>query len=192
MKIRGMVVAGLLASALAAPGIVSAATVSLYGDKDGFGRGILPDQGFDWSSISQSPVGEGLTDYWVLYSQSWHQTYALPGTITGASIEIMAGGLGLPVPATLSINGTVIGTLTDGDNTGPAYNYARLDTFDLMPFLGALTGNDLITVSTGADGWVLDYSEIVLNRATVPVPASLALLAPGLAGLGLLRRRWSR
>ena len=105
--------------------------------------------------------------------------------------------------AVIWIDGQRIEYLTDGDTYGenPAdplegAEYARLDVFDLMPFIAYLDGADAITVEVaipyiGEDGWSLDYSllEIEGTPAPIPEPATMLLLGTGLAGLGVFRRR---
>ncbi len=180
---------------IAMTSIATANTVtSLYGDKDGFGIGVLPDQGFDWGSVIQGAGDPSNTDIWMYGTQSWVHSYSLSGlgAITGAAFEIMTGGQGLGELSNLYINSQFVGTLTDGDDTGPMYNYARLDVFNLMPFVSYLTGTDTIQVVTsGGDGWVLDYSQITLsdNATTVPEPTTMLLLGLGLMGLARVRRK---
>lgn len=53
------------------------------------------------------------------------------------------------------IDGQLLGTLTDGDDVGPMYNYAWRNTFDLSSFLALLDGSNTLTFQTisGGDGW---------------------------------------
>jgi len=182
----------LLISALSAK---AADAGSLLGDKDGFGIGILPDQGFNWSLV-HGPAEAASTDSWIGSSNSWIQTYDISslGALTSASITVMAGGLGYGELASLYIDNVFVGTLSDGDGVGPAYNYAKLDTFDLLPFAAKLTGSNTFTIKAASgDGWALDYSELKFSgsgEASVPDAGSTGLMLATilLGGLSLRRR----
>ena len=56
--------------------------------------------------------------------------------------------------------------------------------------IGAINGG---IVNTGAGGWVVSGESIIFqtdpNSPVVPVPATLALMAFGLIGAGIARRR---
>jgi hypothetical protein len=177
----------------------SAITTSLYGDKDGFGVGFTPNQSFSTSypSLSKNdPADTGtITDSWLLGDQTWSHTYDISGfqTITSASIEVFTLGQGWHGISSLYIDGSYVGNLTDGDNSG-AYlstNWARLDIFDLMPYSSLLDGANSIkidTYGTNNDQWALDYS--VLSVSSVPIPGAVWLLGSGIAGvIGLTRKR---
>src|SRR5580765_3248819 len=78
--------------------------VNLVGDKDGFGIGVLPNQGFDFNLVT-GPAEAGGTDIWMTGSHSWTHNYSLIGLgpITSASLEIMTGGQGWQGLSTLYV-----------------------------------------------------------------------------------------
>lgn len=182
--------ASLLALALASVATAQAATVvSLVGDEDGFGQGITNGSGVDWTTI-HSPDVQG-TDNWFYGDQSVVHNYSLPTDIVSASLEVFTAGQGLSGLSNIYLNGTLIGQLTDGDDVGPAYNYAWKDTFNLTPYLGLLTGSDTVTIRTamgGSDGWAWDYSKLTVTAA-VPEASSYGMAFAGLAVVGALMRR---
>lgn len=180
---------------LAAISSHAATVTSLVGDQDGFNQGLLPDQGFNYVTIAAQPGEAANSDTWIYGSQSWTHTYDISslGALTSASITIYAGGLGYGASAQLYLGAQLIGTLSDGDDVGPAYNYTKLDTFDLLPYAALLTGSNTFTIQTiGSDGWTLDYSRLDFTSRTSSVPDSAAtvmLLGAALLSLAAFKRR---
>jgi hypothetical protein len=180
------------------PGVASSAIViDLYGDKDGFGIGILPDESYDYtpSFIADDLEDIGtITDDWIQGDQIFSHTYDISGLgpVTSASLEIFTFGQGWHGVSQLYIDDNYVGDLTDGDNSGIILgdNFARLDIFDLTSYASILTGGNTIRIDTAGidnDNWALDYSELEIN--TVPIPGAVWLLGSGLVGLIAVRRR---
>ena len=180
--------------------VADAATIiDPYGDRDGFGIHVGVDQPFDWRDLESQPTGhEGLTDFFTSQNYpylQWTHTYSTSGigTITAATLEIFSGGQGAYGPTEVYLDGQLVGTLSDGEIDGVLY--ARVDTLDLMPYVHLLDGNDTVLVNSFPGGkldtWVLDYSEIKITHTPIstPVPSTLLLLGPGLAGLLAFRKK---
>ncbi len=196
---KKLVVALVMGLFISTSGVANSATVtSLYGDKDGFGIGFMPNQTFSnsYPSLSKNdPADTGtITDSWMLGDQTWSHTYDISGlgTISSASIEIFTLGQGWHGISSLYLDGSYVGDLTDGDNSG-AYlrtNWARLDIFDLTPYISLLNGANSITIDTygtNNDQWALDYSE--LSVSSVPIPGAIWLLGSGLIGIAGIRSK---
>jgi len=197
MKLNQSIKSLVATMALVATGAVTAApVVSLVGDKDGLGLGLVSGDGFSFADVGPAD-GDG-TDEWIFGGMSTLHMSSWTGTLVSASLELFSGGWGLDSQAQVYLNGTLVGLLSNGDDSGPNGNAAFLDSFDLTPFLSALTGNDSVEIRTSNpdDGGALDYSQLTLQvrDATgggndVPEPATLALVSLALAGAVALRRR---
>ena len=178
---------------LSVSNIVSAGlTIDQIGDADGFGIGASSGESFDWTTVG---IGDGDgTDQWGLGDRNIFHTYDISGlgTITSASLEIFTGGQGLEGLTSLYLDGSFVGHLTDGDDVGPGYNYAWLDTFNLLSFADLLNGSNELTIDVagGSDGWILDYSRLTISDeiTSVPEPSVIALLLSGLAAVFFAQR----
>lgn len=189
-------------------GSATAATiVDLYGDKDGFGLGLT--NGYTQPTWPEAPIVQSdaadvgtITDMKLFADQTWSHTFDISGLgpITSASVEIMTFAQGYTGESTLYLDGSYVGTLTDGDTTSGAadsdseLNIAWIDTFDISSLAGSLLdGASELRIDTAVDGdwWYLDYSELTITdaRATVPEPSTMLLLGSGLAGLAWYNRK---
>ena len=178
----------------------SAATVtSIVGDNDGFGGQIAPgavgaDTGFSFDNrTGTDPL---FTDIWLFEQDggiggspiTYDHSYDLDGGIaTSASLTIFESGMANDRgPWEVLVNGTVVGQIANGGSTT-----AALHTFDVDVSLltGSIASITLNYLDTAFEGYAIDYSELSIEVAPVPLPAGLPLLLVGLLGLGALRSR---
>ena len=184
----------------------------IVGDKDGFGFGAEKDETISYDMQYSLIEGE-VTDGWTYRSAlplSWEHEFDLSSFayITEATLELFTGGQGLYGPSQVMVDGEIIGYLSDGEADG--LNYARLDVFDLTPYIYLLgDGNLSVSILTqfenleysdpngnwGADNWILDYSQLTVYGsyseppAPVPEPSTILLLGVGFVAIGAVGQR---
>lgn len=194
--LRKWLVAVVVAAAVA-PASMSAQVVDLLGDKDCFGLGGSCPDGTRWRddlggtffTSNQGPGDPAFTDIWFTPTGlSWTHTYALPASVTSASLVFRTAGIAdFRGPWNVTVNGNLAGTIPTNVSAN-AFQEVLTRTFVIDPLW--LTGNDLVALNTnGGDGFSIDYSELTLNVSAVPEPSTLLLLAGGLAVLGAATRR---
>jgi hypothetical protein len=190
----------------AALGPLPAITITdLYGDRDGLGIGVGPDEAFNFTKVARELDDAPLVDVWLAGTRQWSHTYAISGLgpITRASFNVVTGGQGWYGVSRVYVDGVAVGSLTDGDGYDGSLperaNFLRLDSFDLTFLASRLSGATTVTIETGVRGdwWALDYSELILSDDPLPseaetrsVPdggATLLMLGLGLAGMWRLR-----
>jgi hypothetical protein len=187
---------GLLLLSISTSGFAAIIT-DLVGDMDGFGIGATHGSSFDWQSVGPGD-GDG-TDVWSSSDLTLYHNYDLTGLgpITSVSLEVFTGGQGYYGLSSIYLNDQLLGTLTDGDTWdtygGEGQNIAWLDVFDLSSYIPLFTGSNSVTIDVNSgDGWVMDYSRLIIETAentNVPEPGTLALLGLGLAGIRVSRGR---
>ena len=182
-----------LAVAVCAPRVSALTVVSLTGDKDGFGVGCPIASGLDYTDYGaywadyREAGDPAFTDYWYADDKSWSHTYSLGGmTPASAELELFVAGIADDATwdADVRVNGASVGVIP---GIAGASDDTRLLAFGVPT--AAITGSSDVTVdvSYSGDGYIIDYSELAIE--VVPEPATLGLLAFGLAGLALSRRR---
>ncbi|MDT7838371.1 PEP-CTERM sorting domain-containing protein [Aquabacterium sp. OR-4] len=193
-KIPHLRAAALAAVMVLAPLASQAGQVtSRYGALDGLGIGVGDGQAFEFLDLL-GPEADG-TNGWAFGGFSAQIDSAWIGTLTGASLQVFAGGWGYNGAAAVFLNNQQIGTLSVGEDANGT-NTAHLDQYDLGAFLGMLTGQDLVEIRTVDvdDGGVLGYFQLSLQTqtgggGTAPEPTSAWLVAAALAAGVLARRR---
>ena len=176
---------------LLAGAVQAGVVVTTVGDPDGFGIGAAHGDLLDVFFVGPAD-GDG-TDELIDGGTTITVNHGLTGKVLAAQLEIFSGGWGAYGPASLSINGSFIGLLTDGETGLDSFAYQ--DIFSLNAAQQALlTGNDSVTITPAAgteiDQGVIDYLRLSVStdaRNDVPEPAGhglvgMALLAAGVAG----------
>ncbi len=192
--------ARFLALALAVLGSTAQASVveSRFGATDGLGIGLADGGTFQFADLT-NPQADGTND-WTFGGFTAELGASWSGSLTGASLDVFAGGWGLGGQASVYLNNQFVGLLTNGDGDPDGLgNTAWLDTFDLAAVLGLIGADNTVEIRTvdADDGGSLGYVRLVLQTqdaadGTMPEPGSLALAAVALAGAVRVTRRRRR
>lgn len=176
----------------------SAGTVETrFGTLDGLGIGLANGGGFMFDELV-NPQSDG-TDDWVFGGFSAQLGAVWSGSLTGASLQVFAGGWGQDGDAGVYLNSQLVGRLTngDGDVNGTGINTAWLDSFELGAFLGLIGADNTVEIRTvnPDDGGSLGFFKLTLQTQdagggnTVPEPGSAALAMVAVASAWLASRR---
>lgn len=204
MKKLGLLIA--MSIVLAAPSVF-ASTISLVGDKDGFGLSgapAVPVAG-TWTGYGGSFGGSYrevddplFTDNWGFWQDgapmaqpTWVHSYALPAGPGWAKLTINESGMSDDRgPWHVVFNQVTIGQI--GEFGSDATQDFRLLTFDVP--LNLLTGSDTVSLvyqDQSVEGYAINFAELEIDGASEPVPepASMLLFGTGLVATRFFRKR---
>jgi hypothetical protein len=185
---------GLALALAAAP--ASAATVEArFGALDGLGIGLASGASFDYGDLV-NPQADG-TDDWVFGGFTAQLPVSWSGSLTGATLQVFAGGWGLDGNAGVYLNNQFIGELSNGDSGSDPLSHAYLDSFDLGAFLGLIGIDNTLEIRAvnPDDGGSLGFFKLTLQTQdagggnTVPEPDGAALAAVAIVSAWLASRR---
>ncbi len=152
---------------------------SVFGYTGGYGFG---GNGY-WDS---SLVMAGVNSAYIFYSVSDTMTFAFASPVSSVGGFLNYYPDGITTPTVIAVYDSAMNLIESanlsfstggGTNTGQFYGFAE--------------NSAIISYFTLTDNYI-GITDLTVNGAPVPVPASLLLLAPGLAGLAAIRRRLTK
>lgn len=193
----GLRAIALMLALFAAVPAVAGTVTTRYGSQDDFGLGVASGDSFLASDLAARAGNE--TDAWGDGGVVASLTGSFTVPLLGARLDVFSGGWGHGGQAQVLFNDQLVGLLSDGDIDTLGDNFAWVDSFDLIPFLGLITGMDTVKIvtATADDGGVLGYIKLILQTQNagnggnnVPEPISILLVGAALAaGLAARHRR---
>jgi hypothetical protein len=176
---------------LAATPVAQAVVTDLLGDTDGFGVGVPEasglhylDYGTYWADYREA--GDPTwSDYWFIGDRSWTHSFDTGGVdVASATLDIFVAGIAdfNDWSADVKVNDTVIATISGVDGW---HDVTRVLSFGVPVALLGGSDTDLLDVSIEGDGYIVDYSRLVVTL--VPAPGAILL-----AGLGVGLVAWFR
>ena len=189
---RGSVFGGILLALFLVPTALQGQS-DLLGDKDCFGTGgPCVEDGVTWLPGGAPSVTQGPGDpVWQDIVQNTSSTtswshFVTPGSYSSASLIFRTAGIAdVTGPYDVFVDGVSVGQMPWDQ---ASHFLVETFTFILDPLSHADGQIDVSFTSQSADGWAIDYSELVYS-ASVPEPGSMLLMATGLFGLVGVRAR---
>lgn len=191
LRATSLALAGLATFALASSSASAQVSLDLIGDKDCFGTGMVCVEGATvpggFTAVTADPGDPAGFDDWTTGgSGSWTHTFT---PVTSAFLQISTAGIAdIAGPYDVFVDGILVGSIPFDGGVGNVF--VETYTFGLS---SAILADGMAMVSfdvSPADGWAVDYSEILSSDVVAsPEPGTVALLLSGLLGLAVVARR---